>query len=46
MAAQINIAGSTWISVNRQLVNSSFTPSNSIAKAPTARARGAWDAAP
>ena len=41
MAAQIHIAGSTWIRVSRQLVNSSFTPSKSIAKAPTARARGA-----
>ena len=41
MAAQIHIAGSTWIRVSRQLVSSSFTPSKSIAKAPTARARGA-----
>ena len=41
MAAQIHIAGSTWIRVSRQLVNSSFTPSRSMATAPTARASGA-----
>ena len=41
MAAQIHIAGSTWIKVIRQFVNSSFTPSKSIANAPTARASGA-----
>ena len=41
MAAQIHIAGSTWIRVSRQLVSSSFTPSKSIAKAPTAKASGA-----
>src|SRR5436189_4327755 len=41
VAAQIHIAGSTWIRVSRQFVNSSFTPTKSIAKAPTARARGA-----
>ena len=41
MAAQIHIAGSTWISVSRQLENSSFTPSNRMMTAPTASARGA-----
>jgi len=41
MAAQIHMAGSTWIRVSRQLVSRSFTPMNSIAKPPTIRARGA-----
>jgi hypothetical protein len=36
-----DIAGSTWTRVSRQLVNTSLTPSKSIAKAPTARVRGA-----
>ena len=34
MASQIHIAGSTWTRVSRQLVTSSFTPSNSITTAP------------
>src|SRR6516164_4767662 len=41
MAAQIHIAGSTWIRVSRQLVNRSFTPAKSITKAPTISASGA-----
>ena len=41
MAAQIHMAGSTWINVSRQLENSSFTPSNRMMTAPTASARGA-----
>ncbi len=41
MAAQIHMAGSTWIKVSRQLDRSSRRPWKSIARAPTARARGA-----
>ena len=41
MAAQIHIAGSTWIRVSRQLVNRSLTPAKSITKAPTINASGA-----
>ena len=41
MASHIDIAGSTWTRVSRQLVTSSFTPSNSITNAPTPRASGA-----
>ena len=41
MANQISMAGSTWMRVRRQLVNSSFTPWNSMANAPTTRVKGA-----
>ena len=41
MASQISMAGSTWIRVSRQLVNSNLTPWNSMANAPTTRVRGA-----
>src|ERR1700733_10890836 len=41
MAAQIHMAGSTWIKVSRQLANRSFTASYSMTKAPNTRASGA-----
>ena len=41
IASQIHIAGRIWTSVSRQLENTSFTPSKSISRAPTASARGA-----
>ncbi len=41
MATQMSMAGSTWMRVRRQLVNSSLTPWKSMANAPTTRVRGA-----
>ncbi|HCU95637.1 MAG TPA: hypothetical protein DHU96_24155 [Actinobacteria bacterium] len=41
MASQIHIAGSICTRVSRQLENSSFSPPNSITRAPTAKAKGA-----
>jgi hypothetical protein len=41
MATQIHMAGMTCIRDRRQSENSSFTPSNSIRSAPTAKVRGA-----
>ena len=41
MAAQIHIAGSSWIRVSRQFVTRSLIPTKSMAKAPTHTASGA-----
>ena len=41
MDAQINMAGSTWTRVSRQLVKRSLTPWNNMANAPTTRVSGA-----
>ena len=41
MLAQIHMAGSTWTKVSRQLNSSSRRPWKSMARAPTASARGA-----
>jgi hypothetical protein len=41
MAAQIHMAGSIWTKARRQLNSSSRRPWNSMARAPTANARGA-----
>ena len=41
IAIQIHMAGRICTNVSRQLENRSFTPSNSITKAPISRASGA-----